>query len=89
MGAVDHAMSANWTIEVTMEDSKRTRRGPQPGVTCVNCGSEEAIEIDIKLQDDTQVTFYSCHRCDSRWWNRDGEAVALDSVLDLARRARE
>ncbi|MFQ5516218.1 MAG: hypothetical protein ACE5E8_01475 [Acidimicrobiia bacterium] len=71
-----------------MDDPKKGRRGPQPGVPCVNCGSEDAIEIDIKLPDDTRVTFYSCHHCDSRWWNRDGVAVELGSVLDLARKAR-
>lgn len=26
----------------------------------------------------------SCSQCDSRWWDSEGESVALPHVLDLA-----
>lgn len=35
-----------------------------------------------------RVTMHSCSRCDTRWWDRDGELVPLSTVLRLAAPAR-
>ena len=53
---------------------------------CRTCGATSVIEIELRLADDTTVNFCSCHKCESRWWNRDGKALELDDVLDLARK---
>lgn len=55
-------------------------------LSCASCGSETVIQIELRLTDGTEVEFYSCDRCEARWWNRDGEELDLDMVLDLARR---
>ena len=46
----------------------------------------DVIEIQQKLPDETQVHFYSCHKCEEKWWNRDGEPMSLSEVLQLARK---
>ncbi len=55
---------------------------------CSACGADSVIQIDLTLADGTQVDFYSCHQCESRWWNRDGKDLELDAVLDLASKPR-
>jgi DNA-directed RNA polymerase subunit M/transcription elongation factor TFIIS len=57
-------------------------------LSCGACGAQTVIQIELTLPDGTEVEFYSCHECDTRWWNRDGEPLALDAVLDLARKPR-
>lgn len=46
------------------------------------------IEIDHRLPDGTEVHFYSCHKCEEKWWDKDGRQVPLTEVLDLARKPR-
>ncbi len=58
----------------------------ETAVACDNCGARDAIQIEMTLPDGTEVHFCSCHRCENRWWNREGEALGLDAVLDLARK---
>jgi DNA-directed RNA polymerase subunit M/transcription elongation factor TFIIS len=55
---------------------------------CQVCGANNVIEIELTLPDGTEVMFCSCHQCETRWWNREGERLALDAVLDLARKPR-
>ena len=55
---------------------------------CTACGANDVIQIELTLPDGTEVEFYSCHKCDTRWWNREGEPLPLDAVLDLARKSR-
>ena len=64
----------------------RSRRRLGSNGTCANCGSTDAIEIRLRLNDETEVDFHSCHRCEHRWWDSDGAAIDLTAVLDLARR---
>ena len=64
----------------------RSRRWLGSNGTCANCGSTDAIEIKLYFNDETEVHFHSCHRCEHRWWNSDGEVVDLTTVLELARR---
>lgn len=56
-------------------------------LSCPRCGAKDVININLSLEKGDRVAFYSCHRCEKRWWNKEGEAVGLDGVLDAARRA--
>lgn len=60
----------------------------QKTLKCSACGADTVIEIELTLPDGTEVAFYSCHKCETRWWDRDGESLGLDVVLDLARKPR-
>jgi len=42
----------------------------------------ELSEIRLKLRE-SDVRLRACVRCEQRWWDRDGEPVALDEVLGL------
>ena len=55
-------------------------------VECSNCGAFDAIQIEIKLPDETDVTFNSCHRCEHRWWESGSDVLDLSSILERARR---
>jgi hypothetical protein len=52
-----------------------------PG-TCPECKQGDLITISISLSD-RDLTFTTCHMCESKWWFRDGELVPLTSVIDL------
>jgi DNA-directed RNA polymerase subunit M/transcription elongation factor TFIIS len=56
-------------------------------VACTECGAADAIQIELSLPDGTVVLFCSCHRCEKRWWNTDGEDIRLEAVLKLARKS--
>jgi DNA-directed RNA polymerase subunit M/transcription elongation factor TFIIS len=64
-------------------DSRRSR---VTDVVCARCGASDIIEIRLKLDDDIEVDFHSCHQCEHRWWASNGEVLDLTSVLDKARR---
>lgn len=67
----------------------RKMREASSRLECATCGATNVIEIELTLPDGTEVNFCSCHQCENRWWNRDGKALALDAVLDLARKPRD
>jgi Zn-finger nucleic acid-binding protein len=52
-------------------------------MACPSCSARQLVEIALRLQD-SQVTLHSCSRCDTRWWDQDGEQVLVDHVLQLA-----
>lgn len=56
------------------------------GLMCPTCGSRDVININLTLERGDRVSFSSCHRCDKKWWDKDGEAVSLGNVLQLAKR---
>ncbi len=56
---------------------------PETGLTCVSCGQRSVIEIEMKLPDGTEVVFCSCHVCEARWWDKEGEAVSVDGIINL------
>lgn len=64
----------------------RSRHSAANATICGSCGAADAIGIRLRLNDDVEVDFHSCHRCEHRWWNADGEVIDLTAVLDLARR---
>lgn len=52
---------------------------------CPKCGAQDVIEIKNKVED-IEVYFFSCYRCEQKWWDREGNPVTLREVLELARR---
>lgn len=54
---------------------------------CPQCGAHDMIEIRHRVGDDVELTFFSCHRCEERWWDREGQQLPLRDVLELARKA--
>lgn len=54
---------------------------------CPNCRGAQLVEISLTLRD-RQVTLHSCSKCDTRWWDCEGERIALQGVLDLAQVSR-
>jgi hypothetical protein len=56
------------------------------GLICSTCGQSSVIQIELTLPDGSEVVFCSCHRCESKWWDREGERLDLDSLIDVARR---
>jgi hypothetical protein len=63
-----------------------TRQDPKAGgiVRCPHCSGEDCIQIEIHLQTEDTVKFFSCRRCEQKWWEREGGAISLDEVLSLA-----
>jgi hypothetical protein len=57
-------------------------------MNCPQCGITDVIEIQHTLPDETEVVFFSCHRCEEKWWDRSGETLDLRDVLDMVRKPR-
>lgn len=53
---------------------------------CPQCGASDVIEIKHRLPDDIELYFFSCHRCEEKWWDKSGEILELRDVLDIARK---
>ncbi len=56
-------------------------------MTCPRCKASRLVEIKLTI-DERAVTMRSCSRCDTRWWDSEGEALQLPGVLELARNRR-
>ena len=41
------------------------------------------IAIAVTIGED-RVTMHSCSHCGARWWEQDGQTVALPAVIELA-----
>jgi hypothetical protein len=52
-------------------------------MTCPNCRGARLVQIGLTLKE-RKVTMHSCSKCDTRWWDSDGEQVGLTNVLELA-----
>ncbi len=55
-------------------------------MNCPECKGKDCIQIEIRLKDDDTVQFFSCRRCETKWWEHGGDTIALDEVLTLAAR---
>ncbi|HEX9711408.1 MAG TPA: hypothetical protein VGB52_02515 [Actinomycetota bacterium] len=55
-------------------------------LVCPKCGSANVININMTMETEAPVAFYSCHSCEHRWWFKDGEPIDLGEVLTLAKR---
>lgn len=51
---------------------------------CPRCKSDDFTEIDIEVKVENSVKFFSCRLCEKKWWERNGDFIALDEVLTLA-----
>ncbi len=63
--------------------------GHTPAVACPECGGSRLTEIGMTLTDGSQVRFSSCHRCETRYWREAGSELALDMVMDKARKIKK
>ena len=52
-------------------------------MTCPRCKTSRLVEIELTI-DKRAVTMRSCSRCDTRWWDSEGESLQLPGVLELA-----
>ena len=52
-------------------------------MSCPTCRVTDVTEISLTLKG-SSVTMHSCTRCETRWWDQDGQQVALGQVLHLA-----
>jgi DNA-directed RNA polymerase subunit M/transcription elongation factor TFIIS len=52
-------------------------------LTCTTCGEASVIQIDMTLPDGSEVVFNSCHVCEAKWWDKEGEPVHVDGIIDL------
>jgi len=50
---------------------------------CPQCEAKDTTMIVIGLRDDDSVSFYQCRRCEAKWWQHQGDTIALDEVLNL------
>ena len=50
---------------------------------CPRCTTSRLVEIVVTLRGQ-RVTMHSCSTCDSRWWESEGETMALPQVVELA-----
>lgn len=59
------------------------RKAQGTGLTCTSCGHMSVIQIEMSLPDGTDVVFNSCYLCENKWWDRDGELVEVEGIIDL------
>ena len=71
---------------VENEEEGMSRRREPTAIECSECGASDAIQIEITLPDQTDVTFNSCHRWEHRWWKSGAKVLDLTAVLEKARR---
>ncbi len=63
-----------------------TQREARGGVVCRECGSAHVTRLAMNLTDGTPVDFTSCHHCEHRTWEHAGGQLAVDAVLERARK---
>ena len=56
------------------------------GLCCPECCGTRVTKISMKLTDGSPVDFVSCHACEHKHWRGMDGALALDGVLDRARK---
>lgn len=52
---------------------------------CTSCGRGDLLTVTFDTEG-TLVLFRVCSLCEARWWERDGAALDLSSVLPLVAR---
>lgn len=53
---------------------------------CPQCHAPDVIEIKHTLPDETEVVFFSCHRCEEKWWDHGGDQLELGQILEMVRK---
>jgi hypothetical protein len=56
-------------------------------VICPLCHIARLVTIAMTVNE-RRLSLHSCARCETRWWDCDGENVSLSSVLDTAASSR-
>lgn len=59
------------------------RKASIDGLVCTTCGEHSVIQIEMTLPNGTEVVFCSCHMCEAKWWDREGETITVDGIIDL------
>ena len=54
---------------------------------CPSCQASQLVEIIVNVAD-RELTMRSCSHCELRWWDSDGQNMALDEVLEMANNRR-
>jgi len=67
---------------VSSASSADTSAMPSTNLLCPTCKQGDLITISMMLSD-RDLTFTTCHLCEAKWWERDGDLVPLASVIDL------
>jgi transcription elongation factor Elf1 len=49
--------------------------------TCPECNQGDVISITMNVSG-RDLSFSTCHACEAKWWDRDGESVVLADVID-------
>jgi hypothetical protein len=71
-----------------VEGGLRPDPGLVRGLSCPQCSGGRVTKISMQLTDGSPVEFVSCHDCEHKHWRGIDGALALDGVLDRARKLR-
>jgi len=52
-------------------------------MVCPECGTSKVVTIVLNVGE-RRLTMRSCGRCETRWWDSDGQSIGLGGVLELA-----
>ena len=63
-----------------------TQAGAAPSGVCPSCSGSRVTRISMTLTDGSPGDFVSCHDCEHKHWRGSDGALALDGVLDRARK---
>lgn len=67
---------------VTPSPEPDTTCMPQTNLECPTCKQGDLITITMSVSE-RDLTFTTCHLCEAKWWERDGDLVPLASIIDL------
>ena len=56
-------------------------------MTCSRCKASRVVEIAVNIGE-RPVRMRSCSYCDTRWWESEGQPLALPRVLEMATKPR-
>jgi len=56
-------------------------------LSCTGCAKGALITIRMRIAG-REIIFHRCARCESNTWEKEGDVLSLDEVLELARASR-
>ena len=59
----------------------------RPARDCAVCSSTRVTHLAMTLTDGTPVVFVSCHHCENRRWEHDGETLSVTDVIERTRKS--
>ena len=62
--------------------------GDAPSGHCPDCGSVRVTALAMTLTDGTPVEFASCHDCEHRHWQHEGQVLAFADVINRTTKPR-